>query len=143
MASRRQLLAMMALLPWQAALGNGVLLRSLANGERFPAIGLGTWQAFDIGDEPAHNAEAAAAVRALVDGGGRLIDTSPMYGRAEAALGRAAVGLADRLYLASKIYVHGADEGRTQFARTLDRMQRPGIDLMQVLPWQHLNQNRA
>src|SRR3954452_24229988 len=58
-----------------------------SSGEAMPVIGLGTWSVFDVGEDPAARAPLKEVVRRLVDAGGRMIDTSPMYGRAEAVTG--------------------------------------------------------
>lgn len=136
MATRRHCLA--ALAAWALAPGPAMtapaapLLRSLRGGERLPAIGLGTWQAFDIDADGADGAQAAAALQQFADGGGRVVDTSPMYGRAEAALGQLAEPLGDRLYLATKIWTQGAQAGRAQFERSLRLLRRARLDLVQV-----------
>ena len=56
-------------------------------GENLPVIGIGTWQTFDIGDEPRALDNLLNVLRLFLDGGGRVIDSSPMYGRAEAVAG--------------------------------------------------------
>jgi diketogulonate reductase-like aldo/keto reductase len=53
-----------------------------STGEKLPVIGLGTWRAFDISADPAARRPLREVLRVLVEGGGRIIDTSPMYGRA-------------------------------------------------------------
>ena len=74
-----------------------------ATGLKVPVIGLGTWNVFDV--SPRHEAEAVAVLRTHVDGGTRLVDTSPMYGRAEGVLGRALAALRVRaeVVVATKI----------------------------------------
>ncbi len=132
MLSRRTLLTTLAVLPIIPVNARAALMRAIPGGEEFPAVGLGTWQAFDIDAGAPQNGEASAALQALIDHGGRLVDTSPMYGRAEAALGRAAQGHADRLYLASKIFTSGEAAGRVQFESSLRLLKRERMDLMQV-----------
>jgi aryl-alcohol dehydrogenase-like predicted oxidoreductase len=61
----------------------GLIVRRVASGEALPVVGLGTWQTFDVGASPAERAPLAAVLRAFVDAGGKLVDSSPMYGRAE------------------------------------------------------------
>src|SRR5437763_5754382 len=58
-----------------------------STGEAMPVIGLGTWQVFDVGTDPGSRQKLRPVLRNLVDAGGRMIDTSPMYGRAEAVTG--------------------------------------------------------
>ncbi len=83
-----------------------------------PVIGLGTWQTFDVG--PDRQSTADDVVSAVFAGGGRVVDSSPMYGRAESVLGRA---LGDRradAVVATKIWTSSVSEGRAQFARQLE-----------------------
>jgi len=78
-------------------------------------IGLGTWQVFDVGAPGL--AEAAEVVRATFEGGGRLVDTSPMYGRAEGVLAGALGERRPEAFVATKIWTSSASEGRSQFDR--------------------------
>ncbi|MBV6412743.1 MAG: aldo/keto reductase [Xanthomonadales bacterium] len=139
MPDRRQFLqaaaAIAGSLAWQPAmaLSAAPLLREIGrSGERLPAVGLGTWRAFDIEVSGADGAQASAALQRLFDEGGRVVDTSPMYGRAEAALGELAQPHATRLYLATKIWTQGGAQGRAQFERSLRLLRRERLDLVQV-----------
>ena len=93
--SRREILALAAGVGAAAALpatsafaAAPVLTRAIPRtGERLPVVGLGTAIVFDIGDDAAKRAERRAVIQALLDGGGRLIDTAPSYGTAETVLG--------------------------------------------------------
>ena len=78
-------------------------------GETIPAIGLGTWQGFDVGGNAAETAEAGEAMKTLVDLGGRVIDSSPMYGTAESVCGRLAaeLGVQSKLFVATKVWTSG------------------------------------
>jgi len=104
------------------------------SGETIPVIGLGTWKVFDVGP----GAGERAAVRGVLEGfaaaGGRVVDSSPMYGRAEAGVGAlvAELGLRDRLFLASKVWTTGHVAGVEQVASSLERMGLGRMDLMQV-----------
>jgi aryl-alcohol dehydrogenase-like predicted oxidoreductase len=82
-----------------------------------PVVGLGTWQTFDFPDT--RQAVADAVVDAALDCGIRLSDSSPMYGRAEAVLGRALRDRRDEAVVATKIWTPSVDEGRAQFERQL------------------------
>lgn len=105
-----------------------------STGERIPAIGLGSWQTFDV-DEPSKVQPVLARFLAL---GGRVIDSSPMYGRSEAAIGAmlAAIQKADPKapapWLATKVWTTGKQDGITQMKRSLERMGVKQLDLMQV-----------
>jgi diketogulonate reductase-like aldo/keto reductase len=105
-----------------------------SSGERVPIVGLGTWQAFDVARGTPAGDEAAAGLAAFAAGGGRLIDTSPMYGRAEAALGALieAQGLRSSLFLATKIWTRGAEAGLAQLADSHRLLRAPVLDLVQV-----------
>lgn len=114
---------------WAATAPMPLLTRAIPmSGERIPAVGLGTAQIFDADDERTQDI-AARVVRALVDGGGRLIDTASSYGAAESVLGRVIVagGWRDRLFLATKLESPDAAELRQSLARlgttTLDLLQ--------------------
>ena len=80
-----------------------------------PVVGLGTWRTFDDDARLAHEVVGAALA-----GGTRLFDSSPMYGGAERALGSALADRRDDAIVATKIWAHGVDEGREQFARQLE-----------------------
>ncbi|MCB1908563.1 MAG: aldo/keto reductase [Rhodocyclaceae bacterium] len=143
-ASRRRSLGILV----AAALGGTVRLpqaadpvrRPLASrpipstGEPLPVIGLGTYRSFDIGDSEAESAPLREVLRRFVAGGGRLIDSSPMYGRSEATIGRLAgeLGVGDRLFHATKVWTRGRDDGIDQMARSFARMGVERMDLMEV-----------
>src|SRR5438132_2502218 len=80
-----------------------------------PVVGLGTWSTFG-GDAEL----ARAVVGAALDAGCRLIDSSPMYGGAEAALGAALGGSRERATVATKVWAAGVGEGREQFRKQLE-----------------------
>lgn len=75
------------------------------SGEQLPVVGLGTWLTFDVG--PDEDNFAAPVVEAMYGGGSRVVDSSPMYGRAEGVLGRAISGIRDQLFVATKIWTEG------------------------------------
>jgi diketogulonate reductase-like aldo/keto reductase len=88
-----------------------------------PVVGLGTWNTFG-GDA----ALARAVVGAAVDEGCRVVDTSPMYGGAEASLAAALEGRRDAVDVATKIWADSVDEGRAQLAAQLDWFGRVEIE---------------
>jgi len=103
-------------------------------GERLPVIGLGTYRAFDVGSDAKDRAAVKAVLEAFVEAGGRIVDSSPMYGRAEAVVGElaAASALRARLFMASKVWTTGHDAGVEQIENSLRRMGGGRMDLMQV-----------
>ncbi|MCC6999716.1 MAG: aldo/keto reductase [Deltaproteobacteria bacterium] len=104
-------------------------------GEALPAIGLGTWQAFDISDSPSETAPRLAVLNHLFAAGGRVIDSSPMYGRSEATIGRLLAALpagTPRPFLATKVWTRGRAAGLAQMERSLALMGTTCMDLMQI-----------
>ena len=119
--------------PW--ALAGGLGRRAIpGTGEAVPMVGLGTWQAFDTPAQGAEYAAAADALRAFLDRGGRLIDTSPMYGSAEARLGEmlGAVPTGKDAFIATKVWTRGREEGRRQLQESMRLLRRSTLDLVQV-----------
>lgn len=107
-----------------------LLMRAIpSSGERIPAVGLGTAAVFSNDDDATRRA-AADVVRALVDAGGRLIDTASTYGDAEAVLGKVigAAHLRDEVFIATKL--ESPDEA--ELARSLARLATPKVDLLQL-----------
>lgn len=105
-----------------------------STGEALPVIGLGTYQVLDVGTDDSERAPLLDVLRALVDHGGSLIDSSPMYGRAEAVAGDlvATLGLRPRVFLATKVWTSGRDAGIRQMEDSFRKMRTDRMDLMQV-----------
>ena len=105
-----------------------------ATGERVPVVGLGTWQVFDVAAGSAAFGEARAALKAFVAGGGRVVDSSPMYGRSETVLGDLMQGekLRDQLFVATKVWTQGQCEGVAQMRDSMAKLKLGKLDLMQV-----------
>jgi aryl-alcohol dehydrogenase-like predicted oxidoreductase len=124
------LAASAAMLARPAAAQNGApLMRRIPNsGELLPAVGLGTAYVFDSNDN-ATRQKASAVLQALIAGGGRLVDTSSVYGDAEAVLGEviAPAGLRDKLFIATKL--EGPDAAELKRSQT--RLQMQTFDLLQ------------
>lgn len=98
-----------------------------------PVIGLGTWQAFDVRAD-AERAPLGEVLKVFSQMGGRMVDSSPMYGVAEAVVGDlvADLGLRDKLFLATKVWSSGRGEGIRQMESSFKRMRVERMDLMQV-----------
>jgi diketogulonate reductase-like aldo/keto reductase len=105
-----------------------------ASGEALPVIGLGTWQTFDVGADAAARASLQQVLRAFFAGGGRVVDSSPMYGSSESVVGDLCgrLGICEPLFMASKIYTQGRAEGLRGIERSIERMRAGRMDLMQV-----------
>lgn len=137
--SRREALqaaVLLGMLPHTALTSDAKMLTRPvpAGNEELPVIGLGTWQVFDI-DSASHDMEMRRAiVRLLTEYGGSLIDSSPMYGRAEQVVGDVvrAEGNRDNLFLASKVWTDGKGAGEAQIRRSIELMAAQTMDLMQV-----------
>lgn len=105
-----------------------------SSGESIPRVGLGTWRTFDVGHDRVRRARLAEVLRALVAGGGSVVDTSPMYGTSPAVLGDlvAETGLRDRLFLATKVWTSGDARGRDQIDGQFGALRAERIELLQV-----------
>jgi diketogulonate reductase-like aldo/keto reductase len=105
-----------------------------SSGEALPAVGLGTWQAFDVAGDPAAIEEARETLKELVATGGRVIDSSPMYGSAESVAGQLMQELAirDRVFVATKVWTEGRNAGRAQMDASMRKLRVERLDLMQV-----------
>jgi diketogulonate reductase-like aldo/keto reductase len=117
---------------WQPQILTRVIPRSSVP---LPVIGLGTWQTFDPpARTPAVMRQLEETLRTLVERGGRVVDSSPMYGAAEGVVGELAerAALLDRLFMATKVWTSGRSQGIRQMERSAALMRRPALDLMQV-----------
>ncbi len=105
------------------------------SGESLPVVGMGTWITFNIGaDNTEERRERADVMRAFFAGGGRMIDSSPMYGRAEEVVGELlqVTGTQSRVFSTTKIWTPGQWAGRAQLRRSLELWRLPKLDLVQV-----------
>jgi diketogulonate reductase-like aldo/keto reductase len=105
-----------------------------STGEALPVIGLGTWRAFDVGTDEAARRRLREVLGQLLEAGGRIVDSSPMYGRAEAVTGDL---LAEqpgqpRPFLATKVWTTGRERGVEQMRRSAQLLRSQTIDLMQI-----------
>ena len=130
----------------QAPAGPAVLARAIpSSGEPLPAVGLGSWITFNVGDDARLRDECAAVVAAFVAAGGRMIDSSPMYGSAQATIGHALRKLGDRaqVFAADKVWISDGAKGREQIEASRALWGVGRFDLMQVhnlLSWErHLD----
>ncbi len=140
-----------ALLPLHsAAQDRAAVTRAIPqSGERIPVIGMGTWLTFDVGDNAAERAQRRAVLQRFFAAGGGMIDSSPMYGRAERLLGELLpqVDHRNRLFSATKVWTAFERVGPAQMAESLRLWGLPRFDLMQIhnlLAWRgHLKAVRS
>lgn len=127
--------------PSTSSASGAMLTRAIPkSGERIPVIGMGTWQTFDVGKDPSERAPLAEVLRRFFAAGGRVIDSSPMYGRAEEVVGDLLAELGELApsatpFRATKVWTTGKKEGLEQMERSRRRMRADEthkIDLMQV-----------
>ena len=105
-----------------------------SSGETLPVIGLGTWRAFDVDLTSDIRRQLEEVLSLFVKLGGRVIDSSPMYGRAEEMIGQltAAVSIREKLFLATKVWTRGKENGIKSIERSMALLRTNRIDLMQV-----------
>ena len=105
-----------------------------SSGEQLPVVGLGTWQTFDVGDDTVARARLEQVVAELASDGGRVIDSSPMYGTSEEVVGDivAKLGVRANLFVATKVWTTGKRRGVEQMNASLRKLRTRPIDLMQV-----------
>src|SRR5437762_9841276 len=98
---------------------------------KLPKIGLGTWQTFDAGNDSAARATLREVLKRL---DGNVVDSSPMYGSSESVAGDliAELGMRDRLFIATKIWTSGREDGIEQMETSFKRLRVKVMDLMQV-----------
>ena len=112
-----------------------MLMRAIpSSGEKLLVIGLGTWQTFDVDLTSENQKQLEEVLSLFVKLGGRVIDSSPMYGRAEQVIGDLAtkLDLRDKLFLATKVWTRGKQAGIESMERSIQRLKTNRIDLMQV-----------
>lgn len=110
-----------------------------SSGEVLPVIGLGTWQTFDV--DPSLYSALQNVLTTMYKAGGRLIDSSPMYGRAEEVVGNitSTMDEQDNFFYATKVWTQGAASGKEQIAASYRLLKRTVIDLIQIhnlVDWQ-------
>jgi diketogulonate reductase-like aldo/keto reductase len=124
-----------------AGAGRPATRRIPSSGEAIPSVGLGTWITFNVGDDPVLRDECAAVMAAFFAAGGRVIDSSPMYGSSQAVIGHglARLGRPAGLFAADKVWTSAGDEGPAQIERSRTLWGVPRLDLVQVhnlLAWE-------
>jgi diketogulonate reductase-like aldo/keto reductase len=141
--SRRQFLKtsgaaslMVSLAPGFAlAAASAVIKKTIpSSGERLSVIGLGTSRTFDVDSDNAVTSPLMEVMQTFFDNGGQLIDSSPMYGSAEAVTGALVKRVKNKqdIFTATKVWTNGKHEGIEQMERSMRRLGVEQIDLLQI-----------
>ncbi|HMC15519.1 MAG TPA: aldo/keto reductase [Albitalea sp.] len=145
LVGRRQCLQTLAALGGLCAFAGSaaaVMTRAIpSSGEALPVVGLGSWITFNVGKDSQARDACAEVVKAFFDAGGRLIDSSPMYGSSQPTIGHALAraGYPKALFSAEKVWINDAEAGTRQIEASRAFWGVPRFDLMQVhnlLGWQ-------
>lgn len=125
-----------ALLAPQPAGAAGLMNRRAVpkTGVSVPVVGVGTARSWDVGKRPSDRAAHQEILRLLFNAGGSVVDTSPMYGKAEAVIGDLVrdLGVGGQAFFATKVWTTGAQSGMDQMKKSMELLHSDHIDLMQV-----------
>ncbi|MDN5200362.1 aldo/keto reductase [Fulvivirgaceae bacterium BMA10] len=142
--SRRQILKLMGFASASQLLGkpleflsenNKMMQRKIkSSGELLPVVGVGTWLTFDVGSNASDRATLKEVLKLMHQHGGKLIDSSPMYGSSEEVVGGLTkeIGLQNEFFYATKVWTTGESDGINQMRASLDKLKRSKMDLMQI-----------
>jgi len=114
---------------------DGILTKPIPScGEMLPLVGLGSWITFNVGRDQRGLAQSASVMRAFFEAGGRMIDSSPMYGSSQTTIGYglAQTGVPDNLFATDKVWTSGQSDGVEQIAKTQGYWGVPKFSLIQV-----------
>ena len=114
---------------------NSMHLRKIpSTNEQIPVVGLGTWQTFDVGSTKNEREPLKEVLKILVNHGGSVIDSSPMYGRSEKVVGEltSELNIKKKIFEATKVWITGKNEGIQQMNSSINLMKAEPMDLMQV-----------
>lgn len=135
---RRTVISGIALLPvlavpsvgWPAA---ATVRRKIPkSGEDIPAIGMGSWLTFDVGEDEGLRADRCKVLQAFFERGGRFIDSSPMYGSSEVVIGHCLERPGGEPFAATKVWTYGRGIGIDQMEHSRRLWGVKGFDLMQI-----------
>lgn len=110
-----------------------------STGEAIPRVGLGTWITFNVGQDPPARAQCVQVMRAFFEAGGRMIDSSPMYGSSQGVIGEGlrVLGAQQRVFSAEKVWTSADGDKQLEASRSFWQVTR--FDLLQVhnlLAWE-------
>lgn len=114
---------------------DSIMTRSIpSSGEALPIVGLGTWRTFDVGSNSEGRKRLTEVLKNMQEKGGKVIDSSPMYGSSETVVGdlTAKSGHADHFFYATKVWTQGKQAGIDQMNDSMRKMKRNKMDLMQI-----------
>ena len=114
---------------------DGLIYRAIpSTGEKIPAIGMGSWITFNVGNDARARAERVKVLLTFFKGGGALVDSSPMYGSSEAVIGHCIkeIGARGPLFSATKVWTRGRESGIRQMEKSEQLWNENAFDLMQV-----------
>ncbi|WP_222983413.1 aldo/keto reductase [Flagellimonas meishanensis] len=102
--------------------------------EQIPVVGLGTWQTFDVGYAQEQRNVLLEVLKKMHDQGGKVIDSSPMYGNSESVVGDLTqqTGYPNHFFYATKVWTQGKEAGRHQIRNSMAEMGRKQMDLIQI-----------
>jgi diketogulonate reductase-like aldo/keto reductase len=112
-----------------------------SSGEALPVVGLGSWITFNVGNDRVARDDCAEVMRNFFAAGGRMIDSSPMYGSSQAVIGYGLdkLGKPHALFSAEKVWISSASRGPAQIEQSRQYWGVPRFDLLQVhnlLAWE-------
>ncbi len=105
-----------------------------SSGKLLPVVGVGTWQSFDVSSSQAERNPLKEVLKILIESGGSVIDSSPMYGRSEKVVGEltAELEIKNKIFEATKVWTTGKEEGIDQMHTSMNLMGAMPMDLMQI-----------
>ena len=143
-------LGILSVMPSWIQTSDPIIKRTIpSTGEKLTAVGVGTWQTFDVSNNADERDPLKEVLKILIEKGGSVIDSSPMYGRSEEVVGdlSSELNLNDKLFIATKVWTTGRESGIRQMNQSFNLMRRKKIELMQIhnlTDWQtHLKTLRA
>ncbi len=127
-------LALASLLPATSFASSAITRAIPSSGEMLPVIGMGSSRTFDVDLTPKLRKQLQEVLSIFFTSGGTLVDSSPMYGRAESVLGalHPSVKGSEKMFAATKVWTEGKDKGIAQMQQSMERMAVPAFDLIQV-----------